>query len=90
MGGNTWTGASTARTLTTVGAYSVEETAQAGYTATFSADCSGTIAVGETRTCTVTNNDITAVPTLPQTFVFLLGLGLAGVGYLRLRRRIRA
>jgi hypothetical protein len=29
----------------------------------------------------------TAVPTLPQTFVLLLTLGLAGAGYLRLRQR---
>ena len=33
---------------------------------------------------------VTAVPTLPQVFVFFLALGLAGVGYLRLRRRARA
>jgi Ice-binding-like/Putative Ig domain len=32
----------------------------------------------------------TGVPTLPQTFVILLALGLAGVGYFRLRRRARA
>lgn len=31
----------------------------------------------------------TAVPTLPQVMVFLLAAGLAGVGYLRLRRRKR-
>jgi len=30
----------------------------------------------------------TAVPTLPQVFVFLLAMGLAGVGYIRLRRRV--
>ncbi len=33
---------------------------------------------------------VTGVPTLPQTFVILLALGLAGVGYFRLRRRARA
>ena len=54
-GGNTWSGASTNRLLTTVGAYSVSETAQAGYTGALSTDCSGTIAVGETKTCTITN-----------------------------------
>jgi hypothetical protein len=32
---------------------------------------------------------ITGVPTLPQIFVVLLALGLAGVGYVRLRRRAR-
>jgi type VI secretion system secreted protein VgrG len=31
----------------------------------------------------------TAVPTLPQAFVALLGIGLTGVGYYRLRRRAR-
>src|SRR6185295_15114942 len=40
------------------GAYSVGETGPSGYAATFSADCSGSIAIGETKTCTVTNNDI--------------------------------
>jgi hypothetical protein len=37
------------------GAYNVTETGPTGYTATFSADCSGTIANGETKACTVTN-----------------------------------
>ena len=41
-----------------VGIYAVTESGIAGYQASFSADCSGTIAVGETRTCVVTNNDI--------------------------------
>src|SRR5439155_26229148 len=40
-----------------LGSYSVAENAQPGYDATFSADCTGTIALGETRSCTVTNND---------------------------------
>ena len=31
-----------------------------------------------------------AVPTLPQAFVVLLALGLAGLGYFHLRRRARA
>jgi hypothetical protein len=31
-----------------------------------------------------------AVPTLPQVFVALLGIGLASIGYVRLRRRARA
>ena len=30
----------------------------AGYTESLSADCSGTLALGETKTCTVTNDDI--------------------------------
>ncbi|MEZ4712473.1 MAG: choice-of-anchor D domain-containing protein [Caldilineaceae bacterium] len=40
------------------GSYSVTETAAAGYTVSYSADCSGTIALGESRSCTVTNDDI--------------------------------
>ena len=39
------------------GAYSVGESGPAGYSASFSADCAGAIAVGETKTCTVTNDD---------------------------------
>ena len=56
-GGATWTGSSTTLTLTSVGSYSVSENPYAGYDATFSPECSGTIALGETRTCTVTIND---------------------------------
>ncbi len=41
-----------------VGSYSVTETGPQGYAASFSADCSGTIALGQTKTCTITNNDI--------------------------------
>jgi hypothetical protein len=40
------------------GSYSVAESGPAGYVAFFSADCSGTIADGQTKTCTITNNDI--------------------------------
>ena len=40
------------------GAYNVTETGPSGYAASYSADCAGTIAVGQTKTCTVTNNDI--------------------------------
>ena len=39
------------------GAYSVGETGPSGYTASSSADCSGTIAPGDHKTCTITNND---------------------------------
>ncbi|MCI0387968.1 MAG: hypothetical protein MOB07_04255, partial [Acidobacteria bacterium] len=39
------------------GNYSVSETGPNGYLASFSADCSGVIAVGQTKTCTVTNDD---------------------------------
>src|SRR5204862_1495831 len=44
-------------TLIRVGNYSVAENAHPGYDATFSTTCTGTIALGETRTCTVTNDD---------------------------------
>lgn len=40
------------------GSYEVTEDVAAGYTATYSSDCDGTIAVGEKKTCTITNNDI--------------------------------
>src|SRR5207249_1206937 len=56
-GGNTWLGASTDRTLTAVGSYSVAENPHPGYDAAFSTDCTGTLALGETKTCTVTNDD---------------------------------
>src|SRR5215204_2802963 len=39
------------------GAYAVSEAAVAGYTGSFSADCKSSIALGETKTCTVTNSD---------------------------------
>ncbi len=43
--------------LTTVGSYSVDEGAHVGYTKTLSTDCTGTIALGQTKTCTITNDD---------------------------------
>ena len=60
IGGNTFAGSDvgTTRTLSTVGAYSVTETALLGYhLASASADCSGTIALGEQKTCVLTNDD---------------------------------
>lgn len=39
------------------GSYSVDEDVFSGYSKTLSTDCSGTIAVGQTKTCTITNND---------------------------------
>jgi hypothetical protein len=39
------------------GSYSVDEGAHVGYDKSLSADCSGTIAVGQSKTCTITNND---------------------------------
>lgn len=46
------------------GAYSVDETDSFGYTKTMSADCSGSIAVGESKTCTITNNDVNILPSV--------------------------
>ncbi|MEK7425348.1 MAG: hypothetical protein AAB131_16080, partial [Actinomycetota bacterium] len=39
------------------GSYGVTETENAAYAASYSVDCSGSIALGETKTCTITNND---------------------------------
>src|SRR5207247_3773974 len=45
--------------LLTAGGYSVSDGGVTGYTQTSaSADCSGTIAAGETRTCTIVNDDV--------------------------------
>jgi hypothetical protein len=59
-GGNTWVGAESPgvdKTLTSVGSYNVTENADPDYNATYSTDCAGTIALGQTKTCTVTNDD---------------------------------
>jgi hypothetical protein len=57
---STFPGAESPGTTVTIvaGSYSVTETGPAGYVAFFSADCTGTIASGQTKTCTITNNDI--------------------------------
>jgi Prealbumin-like fold domain len=47
-----------------VGSYSVAESGPSGYTESDSADCSGSIAIGETKTCTITNDDQPAHITL--------------------------
>ncbi len=39
------------------GTYSVDELADNGYAKTLSKDCSGSIKIGETKTCTITNDD---------------------------------
>jgi hypothetical protein len=39
------------------GAYAVTASGPAGYTTGYSADCAGTIAAGESETCTVRNDD---------------------------------
>ncbi len=67
IGGNSFAGASGAgvdKVLSTIGAYTVGEVAFPGYSMTgASAQCSGTIALGETKTCIITNNDNPPVPT---------------------------
>lgn len=45
------------------GDYSVTESGPSGYAATMSEDCSGAIAAGDTKTCTITNDDIVPTPT---------------------------
>jgi hypothetical protein len=51
------------------GTYTVSETNQPGYTASFSGDCSAsgavTIAAGDNKVCTITNNDIAVSPDSP-------------------------
>ncbi|HZC03490.1 MAG TPA: hypothetical protein VE844_19705, partial [Gammaproteobacteria bacterium] len=39
------------------GSYSVDEVELSGYTKSLGTDCSGSIAAGETKTCTITNDD---------------------------------
>lgn len=46
------------------GSYSVGESGPSGYAASYSNNCSGTIALGESKTCTITNNDIAPSLTL--------------------------
>jgi len=51
-------GSETGTTVTlNAGSYSVDEGAHAGYDKSIGANCSGTIGNGETRNCTITNND---------------------------------
>jgi hypothetical protein len=72
------------------GPYTVTESGPSGYAATPSPDCVGTIAAGETKTCTITNNDLPpgqlpgeitiikdTVPDGGQDFAFTTGPGLS-------------
>src|SRR5256714_9052944 len=63
---STFAGAETPGTTVTLnaGSYSVNEAAVSGYTKTLGADCSGSIANGETKTCTITNDDQAATLTV--------------------------
>src|SRR5436853_2114922 len=58
-GGNSFPGARSPETHKKhmTGSYSVPETAPSGYTASFSSGCSGSVSAGQTKTCTVTNDD---------------------------------
>jgi Prealbumin-like fold domain len=58
-GGNSFPGEEAPGTnkIVTSGSYNVTETGPSGYTASLSTDCTGAIAVGETKTCTITNSD---------------------------------
>ena len=51
------------------GPYNVTESGPAGYTATFSADCSGALAIGDSKTCTITNDDRQATLTLTKSVI---------------------
>jgi uncharacterized protein (DUF2141 family) len=46
------------------GDYAADEVSHDGYTETLGTDCTGTIKIGETKTCTITNNDIAPKLTL--------------------------
>lgn len=70
-GGNSVTGAEAPgvnKTLLSVGNYDVHEGLVTGYTTSYSTDCTGTIALGQTKTCTVTNDDVPPPVTRTQGF----------------------
>lgn len=54
-------GSSLGTTVTlNAGSYSVSESSLNGYIGSYSGDCNGTIALGDTKTCTITNSDTPA------------------------------
>lgn len=56
------------RVILDPGAYSVTESGgPAGYQDSYSADCSGTLAVGDNNSCTITNAQFTPTPTITPT-----------------------
>jgi hypothetical protein len=62
-----FSGSESGTTVTlTPGSYGVDEGANSGYTKTLGTDCSGTIANGETKYCTITNDDIAASLTVTK------------------------
>lgn len=76
----------TGLTLSSAGVLSGTPTVPGPYTFTIA----GTNAEGCVQTITYTMIVASAVPTLPQIFVFLLALGLMTAGYLTLRGKARA
>lgn len=59
------------------GSYSVAEPAVTGYTTTYSTDCTGTAVLGQTKTCTITNDDIAPILTFTKIVNNLYG-GILG------------
>jgi uncharacterized repeat protein (TIGR01451 family) len=51
------------------GSYSIDEIEQTGYAKSLSANCLGTLNYGNSRTCTITNDDIAPTLTLVKTVV---------------------
>ena len=51
------------------GSYDITETADAGYAATYSTDCSGTLLPGDDKTCTVSNDDIQPIFTVNSNII---------------------
>lgn len=71
-GGNSFAGAEspgTDKTLTTVGSYNITEGGPSGYNQSASSDCSGTIALGQTKSCTITNDDQAATLIVKKTLI---------------------
>jgi hypothetical protein len=67
-GGNSFAGSESGTDkVVTTGSYSVSETGPGGYNSSFSSGCSGTIAAGQTVTCTVTNDDTAGVHSIKVT-----------------------
>ncbi|MGH2809887.1 MAG: prealbumin-like fold domain-containing protein, partial [Actinomycetota bacterium] len=65
------------------GEYKVTETKVTGYTGSFSADCTGSIEIGEEKTCIVTNNDDPPVEVLGEVVtnpIVVLGIELPRTG----------
>ena len=66
QGGNSFPGEESPGTnkIVTPGSYSVTETGPSKYVTTFSAGCTGSISIGQAKTCTVTNNDLAPARTI--------------------------